>query len=314
MESILAQTYTDWELVAVDDFSTDNSLDILQKYAASDPRIHIFKNNKKGIAPALKLAFQNSIGQLITRMDSDDIMHPDKLFLLKNKLTENGTGKVATGMVEYFSEEGIKDGYRKYAEWLNGLSLNENHFTEIYKECVIPSPCWMAYKSDLIKCRAFEEEEVYPEDYDLCFRWRDAGYNTVAVKKTIHHWRDYPKRTSRIDKNYSKNTFLDLKLNWFLKRDYIADRPLVIWGAGKKGKTLAKLLNEKNISFGWVSNNKDKIGHEIRGLELRHFDILKKLKNPQIIVAVASPDGQEEILEFLKKYNFEAMKHYFFFC
>lgn len=86
MESILNQSEKDWELIAVDDFSEDKSFQLLKSYSEKDKRIKCFRNEKKGIAPALQLAFQNSTGQLITRMDSDDIMLPNKLEILKRDL------------------------------------------------------------------------------------------------------------------------------------------------------------------------------------------------------------------------------------
>ena len=171
----------------------------------------------------------------------------------------------------------------------------------------------MAWRKDLVKCGAFTES-VYPEDYDLCFRWRDNDIKIIPGNKIIHLWRDRIDRASRTDKNYADNSFLQLKINWFLKSDYDNARPLVIWGAGKKGKRLARLLNEKNISFGWVSNNEEKIGKEIRGVEVRHFEIIKKLKAPQIIIVVAAPDGQAEIRGFLNSCKLEPLKNYFFFC
>ena len=313
LESILLQDEKDWELIAIDDFSTDYSRSILNKYRDQDVRIKVFSNNKKGIAPALKLAFENSTGQLITRMDSDDIMLPNKLSELKSNLLNHGVGHVATGQVEYFSENGVGEGYRKYADWLNQLIATGINFSEIYKECTVPSPCWMSYKNDLIPGSAFQEE-IYPEDYDLIFRWRQNGIKIIPSTNVLHKWRDRPDRTSRTDKRYLDNSYLKLKLDWFLKTDYEPSRPLVIWGAGKKGKRIAKMLNEQNISFGWVTNNEEKTGHTILGVELRHFNILQKLKNPQIIIVVAAPDDKLDIRKYLAEINLKAMEHFYFFC
>ena len=105
LDSVISQSEKNWELLAVDDFSTDGSLAVLNEYAQKDDRIKVFKNTEKGIAPALKLAFENSVGELISRMDSDDVMMPDKLAFLKNKLLDHGVGSVATGQVEYFSKK-----------------------------------------------------------------------------------------------------------------------------------------------------------------------------------------------------------------
>ena len=171
----------------------------------------------------------------------------------------------------------------------------------------------MSYKNDLIKCSAFQEE-IYPEDYDLIFRWRQNGIKIIPSTNVLHKWRDRPDRTSRTDKRYLDNSYLKLKLDWFLKTDYEPSRPLVIWGAGKKGKRIAKMLNEQNISFGWVTNNEEKTGHTILGVELRHFNILQKLKNPQIIIVVAAPDDKLDIRKYLAEINLKAMEHFYFFC
>lgn len=79
MNSILNQTYKNWELIIVDDHSSDGSYSIVDSFAENDARIKLFKNSGKGIIDALRLAFLKSSGDFITRMDSDDLMRPEKL-------------------------------------------------------------------------------------------------------------------------------------------------------------------------------------------------------------------------------------------
>jgi glycosyltransferase involved in cell wall biosynthesis len=122
LSSIINQTEKHWELLAIDDHSADHSFDILQKYAANDHRFKVFKNNGKGIIPALRLAFEKSTGELISRMDADDIMQPQKIELLKKRLLTKGPGYVCTAFVEYFSSTELGDGYKKYQNWLNELT------------------------------------------------------------------------------------------------------------------------------------------------------------------------------------------------
>ena len=313
LESILAQTEKDWELFAIDDFSTDGSWGVLEKYAERDARVKVFKNREKGIVHALRLAFAKSTGQLVTRMDSDDLMLPQKLERLKSGLLENGPGHLAVGQVEYFAEGGVGEGYLRYAGWLNGLTAEGKNFHHIYKECAVPSPAWMAWRSDLEKAGAFRSD-IYPEDYDLAFRLRQIGLEIIPGHEAIHRWRDRPDRASRTDPNYRDFTFIHLKTTWFLKTDHDPKRPLVLWGAGKKGKRIARYLNENGTSFGWVTNNPEKIGKEIRGVELREVGILRQLNNPQVIVAVASPNDQLEIRAFFGENDLEEGGHFFFFC
>ncbi|MEM8527584.1 MAG: glycosyltransferase family 2 protein [Bacteroidota bacterium] len=312
LNSIQTQSEINWELLAVNDFSTDESWQILQEYAAKDKRIKTFQNNKKGIIPALRLAFEKSKSELITRMDADDRMAVDKLKYLKAALLEKGKGHLATNLVEYFAEQALGEGYRKYATWLNELTLAERNFEEIYKECVIPSPSWMMYRTDLQACGAFESNQ-YPEDYDLCFRWYAQKLKVVGVPKILHHWRDHSTRTSRNDPTYADNRFLDLKVDYFLGLDQQKDKTLVLWGAGKKGKAIAKLLAKQTIPFRWMCNRKSKWGHLIHGIELENVQKLTSIKNPQVIVAVANSEAQQEIRKFFQE-NRILEQNFFFFC
>lgn len=313
LDSIVRQTEQDWELIAVDDFSTDDSYQILEAYALQDTRIKVLKNNKKGIIGALRMAFANSSGFYITRMDSDDRMMPKKLELLKKLLLEHGGGHLATGLVMYFADGELRNGYKKYEAWLNDLTIKGTNFEAIYKECVIPSPCWMTSRTDLMACGAFDRED-YPEDYDLCFRFYKKQLKVVGSPHTLHLWRDYPNRTSRTDKRYSNQQYFDLKLKYFLELDYDDTRPLVIWGAGKKGKSLARKLHQQALPFYWFCNNRRKWGVEIYETELQNFELLPHLWKPQVLVAVAAPDGKQEILQFMQENELHPVEHYHFFC
>lgn len=313
IDSIINQTLTNWELLIVDDGSTDDSFDIVSKYSNEDKRIKLFKNNGSGIIEALRLAFKHSTGTFITRMDSDDIMTPNKLEVMVNSLQKYGKGHIAIGLVHYFSKEGISEGYSNYQQWLNKLTRKGENFFEIYKECVVPSPCWMTYKEDLIKCEAFKPNR-YPEDYDLAFRFYKYGLTCIKSNNMLHHWRDYPIRTSRTHEHYAQNHFIELKLHYFLELNYDNSRPLTIWGAGHKGKTVAKALIEKNIPFYWICDNPKKINKHIYNQQLKAFKYLEHLNHPQSIITVANTEAQKEIKLYLHNHNMKTMEDYFFFC
>lgn len=313
LDSIVNQTYIDWEVLAVNDHSTDTSLELLSSYSQRDKRIKVFQNNGNGIIPALQTAFAQSSGGFVTRMDSDDIMEPNRLEVMINSLIEYGKGHVAVGKVKYFSNRGISNGYQRYEEWLNQLTSTGNNFEEIYKECVIPSPCWMTYRADFEKCEGFEPKR-YPEDYDLTFRFYEHGFKIIPCKQVLHLWRDYDTRTSRTHEHYAQNYFLDIKLHYFLKLDYDKNRPLVVWGAGFKGKKIAKGLKKQGLDFIWLCDNPKKIGKKIYAKELVHFEALQSLKNPQSIITVANENAQHEIRSYFSELGQLPMQDYFFFC
>lgn len=313
LESVLIQSYKNWEIIMVDDGSTDASYSLVKPYALNDTRIKLYKNTGQGIIDALQRAFKHSSGTYISRMDSDDIMHPDKLHVLMSHLTNHGRHHVAIGLVRYFSDEGIKDGYATYEHWLNNLIKNGNNFSEIYKECVIPSPCWMVHRDDLIACDAFNPQ-TYPEDYDLAFRFYKQRLKCIPCDKVLHYWRDYDARTSRTHPHYAQNHFLPLKIHYFLEIDYNKTKTLTVWGAGTKGKLIAKTLLEKNISFEWVCDNPKKIGSDIYGITLKAFGALSAIENPQVIIGVANRTAQTAIAHYLRTLHLKSIEDFIFFC
>jgi len=313
--SIAHQTYTNWELVAVDDSSSDNSLQILQQAANTDSRIQVFRNNGLGIIPALAMAFANSTGTMITRMDADDKMAPLKLEQMSKRLENAGTGTVITGRVDYFPKEYVKEGFENYASWLNELGQSKNPFVAIWQECVIPSPCWMLYRSDLEKCGGITSG-VYPEDYDLCFRFFAAGYTHAFVDAICHYWRDHAARASRNDPNYMDQTFFPLKVDYFEKLVLDTSTPLILWGAGKKGKALAKVLQNKEIEFSWVCNNPKKIGLKIYGVPLMGEDYLDQTGpgKQHILLAISGPEDRQYLHKNLLHKNLKVNADFFWFC
>ena len=90
IQSVLDQTYNDWELIIVDDCSTDNSVDVIKSF--NDERIKLFINEKNlGLAQTVKRGVEYATGEWIVFLESDDLITPDniekKFKLLKNILT-----------------------------------------------------------------------------------------------------------------------------------------------------------------------------------------------------------------------------------
>src|SRR5690606_14225433 len=102
LEYIIKQTYAYWVLLIVDDHSTDESYNLVASFAQRDHRIKLLKTNGHGIIDALRLALKKSSGHYITRMDSDDLMAPNKLELMLHDLKTHGNGHIALGLVSYF--------------------------------------------------------------------------------------------------------------------------------------------------------------------------------------------------------------------
>lgn len=313
LESIRDQDYPHWEVIAINDHSTDTSFDLVQSFAQKDPRITTYLNAGTGIITALRTAYTKSKGQLITRMDSDDLMTPIRVGHMTKDLITMGTGFLSVGQVHYFSERGIGKGYERYQNWLNGLTEKGGNFSEIYKECVIPSPCWMLYRSDLDACGAFKPDR-YPEDYDLAFRFYALGLEVIPCTEKLLLWRDYDDRTSRTSEHYAQNYFLDIKIHYFLRLHLDKTKTLVVWGAGNKGKQIAKMLYEAGQEFHWVCDNPKKIGKDIYGVTLQSFEAIEQLSDVQVIISVANETEQQHIKSYLEPLGKKPMTDYFLFC
>jgi glycosyltransferase involved in cell wall biosynthesis len=290
LKSIVNQSYKKLQIILVNDHSTDDSEKLALKYSIEDSRIELVNNIGSGIVDALNTGSEIAKGKFITRMDADDIMSDNKIEILRSLIDKKKIKHIAVGSVKYFaSKKQMGKGYLKYANWLNDLTSNEGNFTEIYKECTIPSCCWMMHRSDFENIKGFKKLN-YPEDYDFLFRVYYNQIKLTTTKEIIHLWRDHPMRTSRNSKDYLFENFIPLKVKYLIENELRTKEELVLWGSGKKGKLVAKKLIEKNCSFTWISDNQKKIGLEIYQQKIQSTELLKLEKKKLIICSISSKD------------------------
>jgi len=262
--SILDQTLADWELIAVNDGSKDESMEMLSSF--EDARITCTENAGTGIIAALQTGLRLAKGTYVTRMDADDLMPPRKLESLAALLDTSSERTIATGLVSYFSETRVSDGYQNYENWLNSLCENGNHYDHMYRECIVASPNWMLSRHFLLEDRIFDALE-YPEDYDMVFRWQQKGYRIVSAPEVTHLWREHSERTSRNSEIYDQTSFFRLKMNWFLKNEG-SNEAIAVFGAGPKGKAIVENL-APSVQLFWYDLQFENfkaglLGHPIR--------------------------------------------------
>lgn len=282
--SIFDQSFQDWECILINDHSDENEEELL-KFFLSDPRVKLVQNTGKGIRDALVTGFEITKGDHITRMDADDIMPQKKLSVFLDELNDPGVD-IVTGKVRYFSDSGtISPGYLKYEGWLNERVDCQDFYKEIYRECSLSSGNWMMRTHRLKECGGFDGL-VYPEDYDLLFRWYSNGMVIRGIDEVTHFWREHPKRTSRNSKDYSQQRFFDLKIRRFVQQD-MQNTPLILNGTGAKGRLTAKVLLEKGIDFEWVSIEPEKFKAGVYGVRIIGATDVIGRKDLQILNAAA---------------------------
>ena len=114
IESILGQTEKNFELLLVDDGSTDASPRILKEFAVSDGRIRVFSNANRGIVEALNLGLSEAKSPFLARMDADDVSLPDRLKCQCDFLDANPEVGLVACLVEHWTEDGEnRKGYKQ---------------------------------------------------------------------------------------------------------------------------------------------------------------------------------------------------------
>ncbi len=107
IDSIRVQSFDDWELIAIDDASADNSAAILDGYATADSRIRVFRNETNlGVGGTLDRAILRSRGQFIARMDADDVCTTDRLAVQLTYLRQNPDVIAVGGQIREMQENG----------------------------------------------------------------------------------------------------------------------------------------------------------------------------------------------------------------
>ena len=177
IRSILNQSYTNFELVIVNDGSTDDSLELIQRYESLDDRIVLLSKKNSGIVDALNEGLNVAKGEYIARMDSDDISYQDRLDKqVKVFVEQPGVDLVYSGTTLI-----DKNGDIVCPSWRPNLertlkNLEINNF--------IPHPTVMFSKETVLDIGGYTKNKEHAEDLDLWVRMRDSGRGAV-FRRTV---------------------------------------------------------------------------------------------------------------------------------
>jgi glycosyltransferase involved in cell wall biosynthesis len=305
--SMSNQRYQDFEIITVDDGSTDSTAQALKDWRKRDSRIRIIEQEHQGIIRSLNTGIRHSQAPFIARMDADDYSHPHRIEKQVAFLENNPQISMVGCQVEMFPKDKVQGGYRRYVGWLNRLIRHE----QITREIFIESP--FAHPSVLIRRAAFElvggyEDHGWPEDYDLWLRMYLAGIKFGKVPEVLFSWREHPGRITRTDSRYSVENFIRAKTH-YLCRGPLADRDAVIvWGAGQMGRRISKhLLRNGAPIVAFIDIDPKKIGRTLRSRPIYPVEdvlpIWNANKNPALLAAVGSQGARELIREQLARFG-----------
>ena len=303
LESIQAQSCEDFEVVAIDDGSEDESGDILLEWSCRDPRFRVLLADHQGIVEAPNRGLALCRGAYVARMDADDRMHPERLEKQLAWLEGNPGLSVVSCLVEIFPREETGEGMLVYEAWLNGLVDSAAIEREFFVESPIANPSAMMRCEELVALGGYQDRG-WPEDYDLWLRYRAAGRRFAKVPEVLHYWREHPRRATHVQGRYSVENFLRAKAHYLCAGPLQERDGLVVWGAGKTGRRLAKHLErEGRAPDVFVDIAPKKIGGTLRRKPVIGPDDLSawwtRHERPILLAAVASRGARALIREAL---------------
>ncbi len=308
METLFQQTFSDFEVVAVDDGSDDGTAGILASWAALRPRLRILSRPHEGIIPALNAGLAVCQAAYIARMDADDRAHPDRLTLQSAYLDANPDIDLVSALVSGFPEENMRAGFRIYLEWLNGLISHEEITREIFVESPLPHPSVMFRKSIITSLGGYQDHG-WAEDYDLWLRMYLAGARFSKIPQKLVDWREHSERLTRTDSRYSLENFLRAKAHYLARGPLRGRDAVIIWGAGMMGRRLSKHLmrTEHAPVVAFVDIDPKKIGSTRRGKPIISPDDLlmwrDRYQTPIVLAAVGARGARVLIRARLFKFG-----------
>jgi len=309
LESLARQTYRDFEILAVDDGSTDRTSEILQAWAGQFPCMRILTRKHGGIIEALNAGLQASTAPYVARMDADDRSSPERLARQVAFLDDHPEIDLVSCRVVPFSATPVSQGFQIYVEWQNSLLSEADIRREIFVESPLPHPS-VTFRRQVVLQAGGYQDYGWAEDYDLWLRLYLAGRRFAKLPEFLLEWREHPGRLTRSDRRYSLENFMRAKA-YYLARGPLSDREAVIlWGAGMLGRRLSKQLARQSVQLAaFIDIDPRKIGRTLRSLPIYAPEDLRKLwgcyAHPAVLVTVGARGARQVIRRRLEGFGLQ---------
>jgi glycosyltransferase involved in cell wall biosynthesis len=295
--SIAAQSLADWELLLIDNASTDESPAIAERWARRDPRIRLLHEPNIGIAYALNTGLAHAQGRYIARMDADDISHPQRLAKQLAYMKAHPDIGVLGTQTRFASTVAQSSGMRWFVQWQNAILTPETHHVKRFVDAPLAHPTVM-FRRELVERHGGYSTEPVPEDHELWLSWMDAGVRFAKLPEELLTWNDHAQRLSRTHPHYSVEAFFRTKAHWlarWLKRE-LRGRPLIIAGTSGICRSRATLLEAEGIP---VQAFTDVRPREVPGYRFIPHDQLPPAGAAFIVSMISQRGSGDRIAAFL---------------
>lgn len=309
LDSLLAQSLNDWECVAVNDGSTDNTLAVLQVYAARDSRIRALDLPKIGIVQAPMRGVELLSGEYLARMDADDMMHPHRL-LKQAALLDAQPNVSVCGTHAHHIGLPAGEGRQRYFDWINSFTGHTSIQREFFVECPIGNPTAMMRRAAFDAIGGYQDHG-WAEDYDLFMRFMVADYKFAVVPEPLLGWRHSETRVTMTHDRYSLENFRALKRHYLPQLYPQITQGFHQWGAGDVGKQwLREWTNHRPRAV--VDIDPRMFGKTIHDTPVIEPDQLPTPGETFTVIAVGAPGARQEIRDWFNQRGYTELQDYLF--
>ncbi len=304
--SLLAQTWTDFRLLALDDGSKDDTGAHLEAWARKDARVEVVHTGALGLVGALNLGLARVDTPLLARMDADDESLPTRLEKSVAALERGALSGVGTGVEIFRDDRPPSPNLVAYGRWLSSLTSSELVFRDRFVESPLCHPS-MTLVTEAVRAVGGWRDGAFPEDWELWLRLMEAGHRLACLPEVLHRWRDHDRRLTRQDERYSLERHLDLKAD-YLSRCF---PKVILWGATDTGRGLSRRLRARGVTVrGFVELNPRKLGQRIHDLPVVAPDALESLGDGHVLSCVAAKGARDDIREWFRAHGLKEGEHF----
>lgn len=308
--SVQNQAFAEWELLVVDDGSSDETYEIVAGIARDDSRVRVLATDGRGIVAALNAGLAAARGEFIARMDADDHSLPDRLAAQVDFLREavNLDIGLVSCRVALGGDRMASAGYALYVDWINALLTPEQIALNRFVESPLAHPSVM-FRREVVERHGGYRDGDFPEDYELWLRWLDAGVKMAKVPEELLCWNDSPERLSRRDSRYDPEAFFRVKAEWIARevKRISGARRLLVWGAGRPTRKRAAHLAAHGVRIaGYIDVDAKKTTAAIggTGLPVIGYEALSPPEDAFVLGYVTSRGAREFIRAELRARGF----------